>query len=52
MAAGKDQGKRSKGKCPYCGRHFTLRDKSDWRIRAHNVKGTGRRCGGSGQVPS
>lgn len=52
MADEKPKEERPKGKCPYCGRKFTLRAASDWRIRAHNVKGTGRRCGGSGQVPS
>ena len=39
-----------RGKCRYCSRTFTLRDSG--RVRSHTIKGTGRRCGGSGQVPA
>lgn len=39
-----------RGKCRHCSRTLSLR--GDGRVRNHVIKGTGRRCGGSGQVPS
>lgn len=47
---GPDPGARRRGKCRSCSRTFALRDTG--RLRSHNIKGTGRRCGGSGQVPA
>lgn len=44
-------GKRagSRGKCPYCGRHFSVN--KDGKLRKHG-KRPGVFCGGSGQRPS
>lgn len=40
-----------RGKCPYCSRPGILVNKSG-RLRNHAIKGTGRRCGGSGHRPA
>jgi hypothetical protein len=40
----------SRGTCRGCSRDISVR--GDGRVRNHSIKGTGRRCSGSGQVPS